>query len=119
MSQPTRRKFIGTGLGGALALLASKGFAVTQVKGQSGRTVMIAGITSVGGSPAHVHTFEATLNLDSGEFSGTTTLTINVDGSDPFPHLHDFAATLADAFDFESIVETSVTFFHAHLTRPN
>jgi|GEM_PF-5132193 len=119
MSQPTRRKFIGTGLGGALALLATKGFAVTEVKEEKGRMVTIAGVTSTSGLTAHVHSFEATLNLDTGDFSGTTTATINVDGSDPFPHTHDIAGTLGDAFDFDAMVESSPTGGHTHQARPN
>ncbi len=118
MSQPTRRKFIGTGLGGALALLATKGFAVTEVKG-NGRIVTIAGVTSTSGLPQHVHGFEATLNLDTGDFSGTTTATINVDGSDPSPHIHGIAGTLGDAFDFDAMVESSLTGGHTHQARPN
>src|SRR5258708_7389593 len=119
MSQPTRRKFIGTGLGGALALLATKGFAVTEVKEKNGRIVTIAGVTSTSGLTAHVHSFEATLNLDTGDFSGTTTATINVDGSDPFPHIHDIAGTLDDPFDFDAMVESSPTGGHTHQARPN
>ncbi len=118
MSQPTRRKFIGTGLGGALALLATKGFAVTEVKAQNGRVLTIAGLTSTSGLTAHVHGFEATLDLDTGDFSGTTTRTINVDGTDPFPHLHDIAGTI-DHFDFDAIVESGLTGGHTHQARPN
>lgn len=118
MSQPTRRKFIGTGLGGALALLATRGFAVTEVKGQNGRVFSIAGLTSTSGLPVHVHSFEGTVNLDTGDFSATTTATINVDGSDPFPHSHDIAGTI-DPFDFDAMVESTLIGSHSHQARPN
>lgn len=118
MSQRTRRNFIGTGLGGALALLATKGFAATDVKSQNGSQVLITGLTSTSGSMRHVHGFEATLDLSTGEFSGTTTTTIGVEGSEPPPHTHDIASAV-EPFDFEAEVETGVTSFHTHLARPN
>ena len=118
MSQPTRRDFIGTGLGGALALLASKGFTVTEARAQEGNQVTIAGLTSTSGLTPHLHGFEATLNLATGEFSGITTTTINVEGGDPFPHTHNVAGK-ADPFDFDATLETSLTVGHTHLARPN
>jgi hypothetical protein len=118
MSRPTRRDFIGTGLGGAIAFLASKGFTVTEAIAQSGNQVAIAGLTSTSGLTPHVHGFEATLDLSSGDFSGITTRTISVEGGDPFPHVHDIAGTV-DPFNFDEMVETSLTGGHTHQARPN
>ncbi len=117
MSQSTRRNFIGTGLGGALAFLAAKGFAVKEVKAQGNKLVTIQGLTSVAGATPHVHGFSATLNLDTGEFTGMTTTTINVDGSEPTPHIHGIDGKV-DPFDFDEAVETSAV-PHIHLARPN
>lgn len=119
MSQPTRRNFLGTSLGAALAFLASKGLYVTGVKADEGSSlVTIMGLTSEAGLRTHIHGFTATLNLDTGEFSGATTSTLSTGEEESTPHPHNINGTV-DPFDFDATLQTSETSGHIHLVRPN
>lgn len=117
-NEPTRRNFLGRSLGAAIALLAAKGFHVTEVKAQEGALITIAGLTSCGGARPHVHGFEARLNLETGEFSGTTNSTISTGQEKSAPHTHAIADTV-DPFDFDAVVATSTSGGHIHQVRPN
>ena len=117
-NESTRRGFLGTSLSAALAMLAAKGFQVTDVKAQNGALVCITGLTSNAGGRPHIHGFEGTLNLETGEFSGTTTSTISTGKEESTPHTHDFTDTV-NPLDFDAVVDTSVTGGHTHQVRPN
>lgn len=117
-NKTTRRNFLGRGLGATLACLAAQGFNVTEVKAVDGGLITITGLTSASGLRPHVHEFEATLNLKTGEFSGSTTSTISTGKEASSPHDHDIDDTV-DPFDFNAVVVTSVTFEHTHRARPN
>lgn len=117
-TQTTRRNFLGTGLGAALAVLASKGFNVTDVRAGDGDLITITGLTSAAGLRPHVHGFEAKLDLKTGEFSGATTSTISVGKEESTPHGHEIDDKV-DPFDFDAAVETSEENGHIHCARPN
>ncbi|MBI1747534.1 MAG: hypothetical protein HYR55_13225 [Acidobacteria bacterium] len=120
-SETNRRHFLGTGLSAVLALLAARGFNVTQIKAQKGPSITITGLTSAGSDSffaAHVHGFQATLNLETGEFSGTMTATIATGEEAVTAHPHTITASVVP-FDFDAVAETTPTPVHTHQVRPN
>ena len=121
-NETTRRDFLGTSLGAALALLASRGFNVTGVRAQDGgSSIVISGLTSSDSDDvfaSHIHGFQATLNLLTGQFTGSTNSTLATGKQEVRNHSHAINDSV-DPSDFDAVVETSATPVHTHLVRPN